>query len=149
MKTKTMSIAQFIEDNGITMAVTRIPKRPDVAKDDWHASARHFLCTLYRGGHNTGKGPQEADMQVYFSQGSAHTKSPTAEDVLDCLASDTSAIENARGSFEDWCTEYGYDTDSRKAYSTFQEVSCQAAELKEFLGDAEDFEQLLWNIERL
>lgn len=149
MKTKNITLAQFIEELGITMTTIQIPKRPDVSKDDWHASARHFLCTLYRGGHNTGKGPQEADMQVYFSQGSAHTKPPTAEDVLDCLASDAAGMENARGSFEDWCAEYGYDTDSRKAYATFQTVCRQASELKVFLGSVIRFETLLWNIERL
>ncbi len=71
--------------------------------------------------------------------------SPTAADVLDCLASDCSGMDSGT-TFEDWCSEYGYDTDSRKAEQTFLAVKAEAAQLREFLGDA--FSDLL-NCERL
>ena len=71
---------------------------------------------------------------------------PELEDLLDCLASDASGIENSPD-FEDWCGEYGYDTDSRKAEKIFKTVEHQARRLKQFLGD-DLYEALLWNTER-
>lgn len=41
---------------------------------------------------------------------------PTAYDVLACLT------KYPVYSFEDFCSEYGYDTDSRKAYKTYKAV---------------------------
>jgi hypothetical protein len=46
-------------------------------------------------------------MTVYFSQGPAISREPTIEDVLDCLVLDASGAD----SFEDWCAEFGYDTE--------------------------------------
>lgn len=75
-------------------------------------------------------------------------KSPVAPgcaEVLDCLASDASSADS---SFEDWCAELGYDTDSRKAYSTYQACLGIANQLKGFLSP-DNYETLLWNTERL
>ena len=41
---------------------------------------------------------------------------PTAYDVLSCLT------KYDVGSFEDFCSEFGYDTDSRAAYKTYKAV---------------------------
>jgi len=43
-------------------------------------------------------------------------KRPSAYDLLACLT------KSDPGSFEDFCGEYGYDTDSRKALDTYLEV---------------------------
>jgi hypothetical protein len=45
---------------------------------------------------------------------------PTVREVLSCLASDVTAGEV---SFEDFCADFGYDTDSRRAYKTWE--SCR------------------------
>ena len=74
------------------------------------ASMDHWRCRL----RNDGK-----SMTVYFSKGSGHNgAAPTLEEVLETLASDASGVDNARD-FEDWCSEYGYDTDSRTAERTY------------------------------
>jgi len=73
---------------------------------------------------------------------------PTAADVLNCLASDAAGVENAR-SFEDWCADYGYDTDSRKAEKTFRVCEQQRDSLKGFIGGPDAFEGLLFRMERL
>jgi hypothetical protein len=44
--------------------------------------------------------------------------------------------------FEDWCAEYGYDTDSRKAEHIYKTVRKQTVELAGFLGP-ELYEALL------
>lgn len=52
-------------------------------------------------------------------------QAPKAASVLYCLISDASASEM---SFDDWCGEFGYDTDSRKALETY--MACQANHTK-------------------
>lgn len=73
-------------------------------------------------------------MTVPYFTGSAITSDPTAVDVLDCLLSDATGYDNARG-FEDWASEYGYDTDSRKAEDTYKVVEAQSKKLRTFLGN--------------
>ena len=86
-------------------------------------------------------------MTIYFSQGPAIAREPSAADVLDCLASDAAGYESA-GSFEDWASEYGYDTDSRKAERTYKAVEKQAADLARILP-VDAYNDLLWHTERL
>src|SRR6185369_7573188 len=50
--------------------------------------------------------------------GGAAVGEPSAADVLACLASDATSAENAR-SFEEWCSDFGTDTDSRRAERTY------------------------------
>lgn len=80
-------------------------------------------------------------MVVPFHQGSALTEPPTAADVLECIASDASSGDE---DFDSWCANYGYDTDSRSAYATWEAVRAQTDELRRFLGDGETFEALLY-----
>lgn len=42
---------------------------------------------------------------------------PDLQDVFHCLLSDSSAID--AGGFEDWCSDYGYNSDSIKAKATY------------------------------
>lgn len=97
----------------------------------------------------------DAKMTVYFSMGGGHGgRAPEVADVLECMASDSAAAGIATSSgdapsdFADWCSEYGYDTDSRKAHRTYIICKRQAERLRKFLGE-EAYEQLLWNTERL
>lgn len=72
-------------------------------------------------------------------------RKPSAADILDCLSSDACGIEQ---SFEDWASDLGYDTDSRKAFDTYQTCQRQAKELRSLLG-REAFNELLYQTERL
>lgn len=137
-----MLLSQFIAANSITMVSARVDRNPNTADDDWAKTARHWRCTLI---NRSTKRPRR--LTIYFSQGRAHTAPPSTEDVLDCLASDAVGYENAN-SFEDWATDYGYDTDSRKAEKTYRMIGTQSGKLKRFLGD-EAYETLLWECERL
>ena len=74
-------------------------------------------------------------MTLVFSMGEGHHgKEPTVEDVLDCLFSDACTIDNAR-SFEEWCSELGYDTDSRRAETIYKATGKSTEKLKHLLGD--------------
>ena len=59
---------------------------------------------------------------------------PKIEDVLYCLLSDGSADFDAQR-FEDWCTDLGYDTDSRKAESIYRECLRIGQALRGALGE--------------
>lgn len=63
-----------------------------------------------------------------------HPKKPGLNDVLQCLISDS----RCASVFEDFCSDLGYDEDSREAEKIFKAVELQTKQLKEFLGDAFD-----------
>lgn len=133
--TDRLTLAQFIAQYKVRMRAERIASNPNMA--DMGVGARHWRCVLRCGRHQ---------MTVPFSQGSAHTAAPTVADVLNCLASDSAGLENAQG-FEDWCADYGYDTDSRKAERTYHVVERTSAQLMTLLG-ADAYDALLWRTER-
>lgn len=72
-------------------------------------------------------------MTVPFYMGSAHTNEPSACDVISCLISDSTAA--GYESFEEWASDYGYDTDSREAERTFKTCVGIGRRLRKFLGD--------------
>lgn len=132
-------LEQFIREQRITAKARWADSNPHMSDQKWAQTANHWKVVLRRQGKR---------LTIPFSQGSAITHEPTAEDVLDCLASDSAGIENARGDFEEWAREYGYGTDSRTAEREFKLCEKQAEKLKAFLGDGA-YEELLWETERL
>lgn len=62
---------------------------------------------------------------------------PSAQDVLSCISSDAHTPD----SFEEFCSEYGYEHDSIKALQTFRRHSAFAKRLKAFFT-ASELEQL-------
>jgi hypothetical protein len=166
------TLADFITKHGLRFECHRVDSRPDglmtEVKDGrpYADNMRHFRCRIIAGplhratAHSKNDPPEKIGPRsfgLYFSQGSAHTSDPTLADVLDCLASDASGYEDARytreshlnaPSFDAWASEYGYDTDSRKAEKTFRAIKRQAEQLKRTLGQ-EAYEELLYNTERL
>ena len=63
--------------------------------------------------------------------------------ILDCVTMDYhSECEN----FDDFCAEFGYESDSRKAYKTYKAVKRQSAKLHRVFTEA-DIEQLRSELE--
>jgi len=60
-------------------------------------------------------------------------KALTAYEVLACISSDVHCPET----FDDFCAEYGYEEDSRKAHKIFKRSSLFAGRLRAFFDDAE------------
>lgn len=159
MQTDTVSIEQFIKDNRISMTAERVDKNPNM---DDSRDMDHWKCLFsrrtddLREGYDTWHGYKgrlgdhqyhAKRMTTYFSQGYGHNGvEPKAADVLDCLASDASSVENT--SFEDWCDEMGWDSDSRKAERTYKACQHGAKRLKAFLGD-DLYQTLLYGTERM
>jgi hypothetical protein len=52
--------------------------------------------------------------RVTFANGAIY---PTPASVLHCLLLDASALDE---SFDNWCSDYGYDSDSMSAFRTYQ-----------------------------
>lgn len=131
-----MNMNEFITQHGITATAERTDRNPNM---DSEQRMDHWRVRMQRPGKR---------LSVYFSMGAGHNgKAPEVADVLDCMASDSAGIENAR-SFEEWAGEYGYDTDSRKAHRTFTVCERQARRLEKFLG-TEAYQALLFETERL
>jgi hypothetical protein len=131
------TISKFIADNRLRMECDWADENPHMS--DMPRGSTHWRCKLKCG---------RRSMTVYFSQGPAHTKEPDIESVVDCLASDVGGLLNAQ-SFEDWASEYGYDTDSRKAEQTFKTIMKQGDDLARLLGDTSIVRELAFETERL
>jgi|SRR3990167_3469096 len=131
-----MNTRQFCNSNKISIDSEMVDENPNMVRDNWQAY--HYKARLAFG---------KRQLTTFFSMGLAYTNEPSAGDVLDCLASDAAGIENTRN-LEEWCGEYGYDADSRKAEKTYKLCQKQAKDLKRFLGE-EAYKTLLWETERL
>jgi hypothetical protein len=59
---------------------------------------------------------------------------PDIADILHCVAMDSGVLDYA--TFEDWASEYGYETDSRSAESTYRECLAHALAFRAMIGDA-------------
>jgi hypothetical protein len=129
------TMKQFVNKNRIKAMSEWADENPNMADSK---NMNHFKVTLRRAGKQ---------ITLYFSQGYGISGEPTAAGVLNCLASDSSSVENTR-SFEDWASDLGYDPDSRKAEKIFKTCEVQAAKLKKFLGE-DLYKTLLWDVEGL
>lgn len=130
------SIKKFVEENKIKMSVEYVDNNPNMNDPKWQAN--HYKVTLKYDGRQ---------LTTYFSKGIGLKGEPTTDEVLDCLASDASTINNTKY-FEDWANELGYDTDSRKAEKIFNTIERQAVKLNTLLGD-DLYKELLYNTEGL
>jgi len=74
---------------------------------------------------------QGRQLTVPFYTGPAIEREPSAADVLNCICSDTFAGEQT---FEEFCSEFGYDPDSRKAERTWKACAAMAPRVRRLLG---------------
>lgn len=157
-------IGYELEKMGLTMGATFIPftqsrnatdKGLDVSVNDlslnWRVSlyygGKMVLTTDYSQGvgHCVTKLPwngrvlaETADRIRYECETGKPTpfakmiKAPDIKDVLYCLVADSSAYEYA--SFEEWAGDMGYDTDSRKAETIYNECNAIAVRIVKGLG---------------
>lgn len=56
-------------------------------------------------------------------------KPPTAYDILACIT------KSDPGTFKDFCSDFGYDSDSRKAFQTYQDVCAEWQDVRAFFTD--------------
>lgn len=134
----TITILAFVNRERITIDCEYVDSNPNMPDSE---NMNHWKCKLTRRTVNGGR----RSMTVYFSMGYGLSGKPKATDVLDCLASDASSADQ---DFESWASDYGYDTDSRKAEQTYKTVAVATRKLKAFLGP-DAFHTLVNHTERL
>lgn len=143
---KISTPAEFFDAYGLAFSVERIPARSDGPTDAWAKDASHWRYTFTRAGRT---------ISGEYSQGSAHVvpsgkrvrnkyddgwapemvpRTPAGPDVLACLLSDARDFLYGPVRFEDWASDLGYDTDSRKTEAIFRACQDQAANLVRLLG---------------
>lgn len=81
--------------------------------DDWQETANKWIIKI-------------AEQSFDYYTGSGIAKSPDYDSVMACLVRDAEALEQT---FENWANELGYDTDSKKAYSIWEECCNNARKL--------------------
>jgi len=87
----------------ITMAADQVgvsDGAPEWAAQQWNITLRH--------------GRKRMSFPYY---GGGMASDPTADDVVETLTLDSHALSV---SFEEWCDDYGYDSDSRSAEATYR-----------------------------
>lgn len=126
----------FVQENKITMSCEQVESNPNINDKNWNAN--HYKVTFKYG---------KKQLTTYFSQGLGHKKDPVIEDVLDSLAMDAYTYIN-KDTFKDFCSNFGYDEDSRSAEKTYNLILNQSKKLENFLG-VELFKKLINEYERL
>jgi hypothetical protein len=137
----TTTIQDFVKSAGLSMTAAWTDTNPNMPNRDMD----HWRCTLKAG---------RSRMTIVYSMGSGHNGAePKLCEVLDCLASDSHSLPlpemagSEEEAFTEWCSEFGYDTDSRQHLRTYRACLSQSRRLRKLLGAA--FTTLLSDVERL
>ena len=98
------TIKGFIEKHGIRISSERTYHNPNM--DDFQGD--HWKVKLSAKGKS---------FTIYFSKGYGHHgQEPDAAEVLECMTSDITCVHpDYCRDFEDFCSNLGYDSDSRTA----------------------------------
>lgn len=91
--------------------------------DDWQKHAHPYRVTLRY---------KRRSLTTDFFMGPANSSEPDVLSVLECLLSDAQA---GAQSFEEFCRELGYDSDSRQAEKTHRACKRMHDKMQRFLGD--------------
>ncbi len=124
------ALTDLIADAKITLKAERTDSNPNMPKsrdmDHWKVVLAIPFKDQQRGMSTHHK------MTLTFSMGFGHNGAqPDVADVLDCLLSDSDALER---DFEEWASDLGYDPDSRTAERTYKACLKSGEKLKAFLG---------------
>ena len=137
------TMKQYTKQHNIRVEVVR-DRGAQVDADGWEHHA-YVLRLIWDDGAMSRRMED-----VPWMQGYAIETVPQDEpwSVLDALVSDASAYDQA-DSFEDFCEEFGYDTDSRKAEQSYRQCGEISKKLAAFLGGRGELERVTNKIERL
>ena len=110
-----------------TFGIRRAARYDSVHKDDTGWEHRLWRVTLQN--HYTGR-----HTRTTYRTGMGIDGQPDASGVLYSLVLDANAFGDT-GTFEGFCAEFGYDTDSRRAEKMFKACGRTFDRLQVFLGD--------------
>lgn len=112
-------LERFCELKGVTIDVTYGARLAWDKQADWQRQSNGYTCVLRY---------QKRKATFDFWMGSAHTREPTAADVLSALCYEVPAM------FEEFCCEYGYSLDSISALKTYRRCLRYQAKARRLLG---------------
>lgn len=95
---------------------------PTREQDDWQRNANGYRVTFTYDRRRS---------SFDFWQGGGISRDPESSDVMACLISDAHA---GAQSFEEFCSEFGYDEDSRSAERTWKACQRVADQLERLFG---------------
>ena len=115
----------FAEKTGTKLSVNGFEYGPYFDRDEKEKVKRYiFRCRLTRGGKS---------YSFKFGQSiNDGCKEPTIYDVLSCMQ------KSDVGTFENFCDEFGYDTDSRRAERVYKAVRVEWKAMERLFGDVLD-----------
>ncbi len=124
------TFASFAASLGLILDVAKVnysdlPEKIKAYKSNdkgWNDSASHYMVSLTKG---------RKSMTIYYSQGSAFTSAPTISDILNCLASD---YQEAGYTFEDFCSDFGYNNDSISDLRVYKAVMKESRDMERVIG---------------
>jgi hypothetical protein len=112
-------------------------------RDSWECDAWVFTLagkTTYSGNYYTGSGlrklskhAERANRSSGYAKAKPEPVAPCAADVLHSLILDSSATDM---SFNDWCKELGFNNDSIKDLTTYQDCCKEGEELRKVFSRA-------------
>ena len=115
---------KFLSDHGIKFSSRFIAFKPYFPGEKDYRNV--YILYLTRDG--------KADYETGFGQSIIDSRSntlPTAYDLLTCITKYDPA------SFDDFCGEYGYNNDSRKAEATYKSVKADWIKVQRFFTEQE------------
>lgn len=123
----TPTLDDLCKRHGVVIQATRIPCRTQLWDDNrsdppqrshWHVLIRVGGKRLWAGEYSHGEAVERNPHdRVALRQGKWIHKVPKVADVLYCLLSDAQGADQP---FEDWASDYGFDSDSRKALAIYE-----------------------------
>ena len=114
------NLEKFITENKIQFSCDWVVERPD---NFMNKNMDHWRCVLKANGKTH---------TFYYSQGyGIRHKEPVLANVLESLASEYDPGDMA---FEDFCSEYGYDEESRKAEKVYRAFRKRTQALDRLFG---------------
>ena len=117
-----MDIRDFAKENGVTVNSERCDENPNMV--DSARTMDNWKCVLKCDGRQ---------LTLFFSQGYGHGGAPPKiETILECQRSE---YVDDDVDFEEWASDFGYNSDSRSAERTFKACQKGSRKLEKFLGD--------------
>lgn len=116
---------QVLDELGVFVKIGSIKKRSD-GNEIVDSHGKHFLVTVTRS---------PLELKFEFSIGSARKSTSTAE-VLHCLL-DEYELRERLDTFDMFCRELGYDTDSRKAMAVWESLEKSRLDVEKMFNENE------------
>lgn len=145
MNEQDKKAAEYLAAQGVTVSARLLgeTKRDSWTCDEWRVAFQrvHLDSRLpirdkapLETAYYTGTGHRAKPAKRMSWDNTPRSVAPTAGSVLYSLLLDASSADE---NFHDWCANYGYDTDSRKALATYEACCIIRADVNKFFTVAE------------